>query len=247
MFSQRALIFFLACLLVFTTALPVHRRGSCPAAKPSASAPLQIVNASSTLVAVASSATATATDATDAPASTVAASSSAKPTSSKAHASSSTGTKTTSKAAASPSATPAISVKGVLAKLFPIVSSQSWTTFPSTAALALSDATLRPFKILQAVAHTYTSAPDGTPAMKAHYPQGSYTFGHNPQGGFSFYAPGPSDVDLTTAKEATFGYSVFFPEGFDFQKGGKLPGLCTCFPWLNYRIYSRIYSPLCSR
>lgn len=61
--------------------------------------------------------------------------------------------------------------------------------------------------------------------MQAHYPKGSYTFGHQPQGGISFYAPGPSDVDLTTAKEATFGYSVMFDEGFDWNKGGKLPGL----------------------
>ncbi|KAJ3511261.1 hypothetical protein NLJ89_g4204 [Agrocybe chaxingu] len=61
--------------------------------------------------------------------------------------------------------------------------------------------------------------------MKAHYPKGSYTFGNSPQGGFSFYAPGPANVDLSSAKEATFGYSVFFPKGFGFQLGGKLPGL----------------------
>jgi hypothetical protein len=62
--------------------------------------------------------------------------------------------------------------------------------------------------------------------MQAHYPQGSYNFQHDPKGGFSFYAPGPSDVDLTTAKEATFGYSVYFENDFDFNLGGKLPGLC---------------------
>jgi hypothetical protein len=61
--------------------------------------------------------------------------------------------------------------------------------------------------------------------MKAHFPQGSYTFGNDPQGGFSFYAPGPTSLDLSTAKEATFGYSVFFPKGFAFNLGGKLPGL----------------------
>jgi len=65
--------------------------------------------------------------------------------------------------------------------------------------------------------------------MKAHYPQGSYTFGNKPQGGFSFYAPGPTSLDLGTAKEATFGYSVYFPKGFAFNLGGKLPGLCTFF------------------
>jgi hypothetical protein len=32
---------------------------------------------------------------------------------------------------------------------------------------------------------------------------------------------------LTTAKEATLGYSVLFQDGFEFNLGGKLPGLCT--------------------
>jgi hypothetical protein len=68
--------------------------------------------------------------------------------------------------------------------------------------------------------------------MKAHYPKGSFTFSHHPPGGFSFYAPGPVEVDLTTAKEATLGYSVYFPQGFDWKWGGKLPGLCerSCVP-----------------
>jgi hypothetical protein len=84
---------------------------------------------------------------------------------------------------------------------------------------------LRPTNLLSALAHDYVSAPDGKKAMKAHFPKGSYTFTHKPQGGLSFYAPGPSSVDLSTAKEATFGYSVFFEQGFGFQKGGKLPGI----------------------
>ncbi|KAG7447391.1 uncharacterized protein BT62DRAFT_980379 [Guyanagaster necrorhizus] len=48
---------------------------------------------------------------------------------------------------------------------------------------------------------------------------------YDPQGGFSFYAPGPDSLDLTTAKEATFEYYVFFEEGFEFNKDGKLLGL----------------------
>ena len=80
--------------------------------------------------------------------------------------------------------------------------------------------------------------------MQAHYPKGSYTFGHQPQGGISFYAPGPSDVDLTTAKEATFGYSVMFDEGFDWNKGGKLPGLCECLGIIRILGY-RCHHSLC--
>ena len=76
------------------------------------------------------------------------------------------------------------------------------------------------------MSHNYVDAPDGVLSMQAHYPKGSYNFDNSPQGGFSFYAPGPSSVDLTTAKEATFGYNIYFPSGFDFVKGGKLPGLC---------------------
>ena len=65
--------------------------------------------------------------------------------------------------------------------------------------------------------------------MQAHYPQGSYNPSGSPRGGFSFYAPGPENVDLSTAKEATFSYSVYFGDGFQFVKGGKLPGFCACF------------------
>lgn len=116
-----------------------------------------------------------------------------------------------------------------LSALFPVPNfSKSWSTSPlADSPLPLSDGTLRPTRLISSLSHDYVSAPDGKKAMKAHYPKGSYTFTHQPQGGLSFYAPGPSSVDLTTAKEATFGYSVFFEAGFKFQKGGKLPGICT--------------------
>lgn len=105
--------------------------------------------------------------------------------------------------------------------------SSGWTTANGVSgALPLSDATLKPQKLLSALSHKYMAAPDGKLAMQAHYPKGSYTFGHGAEGGISFYSAGPSDVDLTTAKEATLGYSVMFDKDFEFQKGGKLPGLC---------------------
>lgn len=103
---------------------------------------------------------------------------------------------------------------------------KSWTTSPkSSSAISLSDNTLKPTKLLKDLSHTFMSAPDGKQAMQAIYPKGSYTFTHTPRGGFSFYAPGPDSLDMTTAKTLTFGYSVFFEDGFDFNKGGKLPGL----------------------
>ncbi|KAJ8093470.1 hypothetical protein PM082_020327 [Marasmius tenuissimus] len=59
-------------------------------------------------------------------------------------------------------------------------------------------------------------------AIQVFYPQGSTNPSSKPRGGAQFYA---SPIDLSTAKNVTFAYSVFFPIGFDFVKGGKLPGL----------------------
>ncbi|KAJ2927099.1 hypothetical protein H1R20_g9979, partial [Candolleomyces eurysporus] len=133
-------------------------------------------------------------------------------------------TRAASTSSAAPPASTGGAIGGLLRNLFPAGSGNSWTTSPSADnALPLSDGTFRPTNVLRSVPHRYTNAPDGKRAIQAHYPRGSYTFGHNPQGGFSFYAPGP--LNLENAKEATFAYSVFFPEGFDFQLGGKLPGL----------------------
>jgi hypothetical protein len=57
--------------------------------------------------------------------------------------------------------------------------------------------------------------------LRTYYPAGSASRGTDaPDGGMQAYLrmPGPVDVlDLT--------YQVRFPEGFDFVKGGKLPGL----------------------
>lgn len=128
-----------------------------------------------------------------------------------------------------PTQTPSTSGGDTLTnKLFPSgFGKESWTTSEGiNGALPLSDATLRPTKVLTALSHNVVKAPDGKLGMQAHYPQGSYTFTHDPMGGFSFYAKGPSDVDLSTALEATFGYSVFFEEDFDYQLGGKLLGFC---------------------
>lgn len=120
-----------------------------------------------------------------------------------------------------------VSSSSLLDALFPVSNIvKSWTTAADSSDSApLSDATLQPTKDITSLSHDYVSAPDGRLAMQAHYPEGSYTFGHDPQGGISFYATGPSDVDLTTAKEATLGYSVYFEEDFAWNMGGKLPGL----------------------
>ncbi|KAJ6591090.1 hypothetical protein DFH09DRAFT_1138541 [Mycena vulgaris] len=114
-----------------------------------------------------------------------------------------------------------------MAALFPMANPVSmWTTIPGApVALPLSDSTLLPFKEMAGTKHAYTKAPDGKTAMEATYPQGSYNPSHQPRGGFSFYAPGPPSLDFTTAKELTFGYSVMFTAEFQWNQGGKLPGI----------------------
>ncbi|CDO71909.1 Polysaccharide Lyase Family 14 protein [Trametes cinnabarina] len=111
-------------------------------------------------------------------------------------------------------------------RLFPVSDSNSWSVSSEVPnALPLSDATLRPTHDIKALPHNYVTAPDGVFSLQAHYPKGSFKPSGSLKGGISFYAPGPASVDLTTAKEATLSYSVFFEDGFDFVKGGKLPGL----------------------
>jgi hypothetical protein len=145
--------------------------------------------------------------------------------------------KTTSSSAAQ-STSPASA--DTLSFLFPSgMGSESWSTSPdSPQSLPLSDSTLNPTSVMQSLGHSYVAAPDGKTAMQAVYDKGSYALVPTPPGGISFYAPGPENVDLSTAKEATFGYSVFFEEGFDFNLGGKLPGICMLSPYSPTRLSS---------
>jgi len=83
-----------------------------------------------------------------------------------------------------------------LSHLCPVRQLAEWST--STASsdpLTISDFTFGSHHILNSLPRDVVTAPDGVRSMKAHYPKGSYTFGHDPQGGFSFYGPGPSNVD----------------------------------------------------
>lgn len=69
------------------------------------------------------------------------------------------------------------------------------------------------------------NAPDGSNALVANYPAGTVKLAA-PGHGYSFYSAGDKDgVYVQGAKEVMFSYSVFFESGFDFVKGGKLPGV----------------------
>ncbi|EJD35519.1 hypothetical protein AURDEDRAFT_75191, partial [Auricularia subglabra TFB-10046 SS5] len=53
---------------------------------------------------------------------------------------------------------------------------------------------------------------------------GSYNPSGKPRGGFGFYLGGPSGFNFGGANELLFSYAVKFDNGFEFNKGGKLPG-----------------------
>ncbi|KAM5542810.1 hypothetical protein V8D89_003771 [Ganoderma adspersum] len=110
--------------------------------------------------------------------------------------------------------------------LFPVSDTASWSVSKQVSkALPFTDATLGVTKDLKGFTHKIVKAPDGVTSIQSHYPKGSFNPSHEPKGGIGFYAAGPKNVDLTTAKEVTLSYTVLFPDGFDFVKGGKLPGL----------------------
>ena len=70
-------------------------------------------------------------------------------------------------------------------------------------------------------------------AWEAIFPAGSINPGNrmSPHGGFGLYLHGPMRFaealkGLEGHAEVVFTYSVLFEEGFEFVKGGKLPGIC---------------------
>ena len=230
MYAFRTLLIILAFALASVLAAPTHRRRGTRCRAPGVSSSLAASAISST-VATAQANTAIASTPTQLSSTKV----SSTHASTRTHKSSSSShhSTTTSAKPASTSSTSSDSenngTSGLLKKLFPIAHISSWTTSTSSgSALPLNDNTLGVTKLLSALSHNYVTAPDGKKSMQAHYPEGSYTFGHQPEGGLSFYAKGPSNFDLANAKEVTFSYSVLFEDGFEFNKGGKLPGVCEC-------------------
>ncbi|KAI0781511.1 hypothetical protein BD413DRAFT_463727 [Trametes elegans] len=226
-FGTLLTVLVLGLELATVSAAPLRRRTCRPASQISAIA--SSIKASSTVSeAVSTPIAATATH--------VASSESASVTAStKASSIKASGTKTssteasassTSESAAAATSSASSATSGLLKKLFPVSFTSFWTTSTASSdALPLDDSTLGITHLLSALSHDYVTAPDNKYSMKAHYPKGSYTFTHKPQGGLSFYATGPKSVDLESAKEVTFGYSVYFEDDFEFNMGGKLPGL----------------------
>lgn len=210
MYAFKIAIFVLAFVVAIASSAPVRsprrRRDTCHPPKISSVAP-----AATLAVSVPASAPSGETAPSSA-ATTAKTASSQKPESTK-----------ESSPSSSSSSIPVLN--NLIKALFPVSNSQSWSTSSADSKpLPMADSTFRPTNLISSLTHSYVQK-EGKSSMQAHYPKGSWNFQQEPLGGISFYAGGPASVDLTTAKEATFGYSVFFPEGFDFVKGGKLPGL----------------------
>jgi len=107
--------------------------------------------------------------------------------------------------------------------LFPLGrGTASWTTdAEESGAMSISDA-LKPLSAGKLP--TEGSAPDGSSALVANFPAGTVKLASGQ--GFSFYSEGSkSGVSTPSANEVVFSYSAFFEEGFQFARGGKMPGL----------------------
>jgi hypothetical protein len=71
-----------------------------------------------------------------------------------------------------------------------------------------------------------STSPDGQSALIANYPAGTFHYSASTGHGYSFYTAGShNNVLVSGAKEVLFSYSIYFQDGFQFVKGGKLPGL----------------------
>jgi len=90
-------------------------------------------------------------------------------------------------------------------------------------------------KDMKALVHPVVQE-SGKLAMHSHFNEGAYDLQTSPDilGGFSFFTSGATTgggstpvVDLPSlkAREVSFGYNVKFSAGFQWNKGGKLPGL----------------------
>jgi hypothetical protein len=117
--------------------------------------------------------------------------------------------------------------------------STGWTTSPlvnnpNILHVALSDSALGVHRVTARLTHDVVHSPNlpkHNPqdlAWEAAYPKGSINPGGKIRGGFGFYLHGPQGFaeKLRGAQEAMFSYSVLFESGWEWVKGGKLPGAC---------------------
>ena len=81
------------------------------------------------------------------------------------------------------------------------------------------------------------SLPSPETAWEAFYPKGSINPSADIPGSFSFYLSGPREFAdrLEAASEAVMSYRMMLQDGWEWNKGGKLPGVCKFYLLLNSR------------
>jgi len=113
----------------------------------------------------------------------------------------------------------------LMSRLFPMGSSTAdWTTCPEGSNSMDFTSALNPLSFGKLP--SISNSPDGQSALVANYPAGTFKYSASTGHGYSFYSEGQHDnVIVSGAKEVLFSYSIYFQSGFQFNKGGKLPGL----------------------
>ena len=89
----------------------------------------------------------------------------------------------------------------------------------SATSLAANALSTNPADVL---AQSLTTWDNTSSTLRLLYPENSINPASKPQGGAEFYAV---PLDLSSAKNVSLEYCVFFPVDYDWVKGGKLPGL----------------------
>lgn len=110
------------------------------------------------------------------------------------------------------------------------------TTTPHVELLALSDEVLGAHRISNRTTHHLVVPPsadeDHSQAWEAFFPEGCINPGNKvaPLGGFGFFLSGPQTFAAELGEASTthtlFSYEVLFESGWEWRKGGKLPGIC---------------------
>lgn len=121
-------------------------------------------------------------------------------------------------------------------------------TQPGLTHLPLEDFALGVHKVSKGTSHKLVAAhatgseqrEEGESSVwEAFFPEGSVNPGnkHAPLGGFGFYLSGGEGFAKALKEsvgraggevvDVVMGYEVFFQEGWEWGKGGKLPGICT--------------------
>ncbi|CAD6580626.1 MAG: hypothetical protein TREMPRED_002788 [Tremellales sp. Tagirdzhanova-0007] len=115
------------------------------------------------------------------------------------------------------------STGSLLERIFPMgTGSASWTTCTDSSSSLSYSGALNP--LTAGKLPNIAISPDGHSSLLANYPSG--TFQLSATQGFNFYTEGSKNsVLVEVAKEVMLSYSVYFQSGFQFNKGGKMPGL----------------------